>query len=259
MKACLSLLLLILLAAYAGAETVDWVLGKPIDCPVNISLPTKPVPRTVILPGGVVTEIPQNWFEDQCEVRFIRNTVSIKLKDPVFMGTIQVFDDKGNLYLLNVRAPRPDEVVAESLTLRPGSDGSVIGQDGLPRSSPIDSDGAITEMMVAMFNGVATGTIASSIQYRMADDQKSFVVGERILEDDSLSWYLVRVWQGPRLRGFETVFTYKGKGSFRIPYQRWYFPGALAVLAADQVIMDPTLPQVNAEQGQPIRLFFVVE
>ena len=259
MKAVMSLVLLILLATFVRAETVDWVLGKPIDCPVAVSLPTKPVPRTVILPGGNVTEILQSWFEDQVEVRYVRNTVSIKLKDPVFSGTIQIYDDKGNLYLLNVRAPRPDESVAESLTLRPGSDGSSIGEDGLPKSSPIDSDGAITEMMVTMFNGVASGTIASSIQYRMSTDQKSFVVGERIMEDDSISWYLLRVWQGPRLRGFETVLTYKGKGSFRVPYQRWWFPGALAIMAADQIILDPSSPQVSAAQGQPIRLFFVVE
>lgn len=248
-----------LVRAETQPEYAEWSIGKSIDVALRVSLPSSPMPRTIILPDGPITEVPSSWFEDQIEVRWIRNTVSLKLKDPIFTGTMSVYDSKGNLYQFNVRPARENEPVSDTLILRPAVEtaGGAVGANGVSVNSPIDSDGAVTEMMVAMELGRPTGSVSGALQYRIVDGK--VVPGYKLAEDDTKSWYLIKVWQGPRVRGYETLLIYKGPGVKVIAPQRIYFPGALAVRASSQGVYDSQTPEITVSQNQAIRLFFVAE
>jgi hypothetical protein len=189
-----SVLALVCCCAVLPAATADWSLGKAIDCPLPVAMPSKAATRTVVFPFAVV-DVPTFWSQDeQLYTKSLRNTLVMQLRDPSWQGTLQVFDDKGNLYLLNVRSAKAGETVDESLIIRPvGTDSAGPGA-GAP---PADSDGAVTDMMAYMVAGGKNANYSASLVTRVVDDK--LVVGRRIFEDDTMVIDLVKVFQGPKI------------------------------------------------------------
>lgn len=233
--------------AVARAEMVDWSLGRAIDCPLPLALPSRAATRTIVFPGGPISEVPSFWSEEQLYAKVIRNTLVLQLRDPLFAGTIQVFDDKGNLFLVNVHAAAATETVDEILMLRPQA---APGEAAAPL--PPDSDGQITEMMAQMVGGVANPGIQGSLVTRVEDGQ--VVVGRRIFADDALSLELIKVFQGSGVRGYECLMRYNGKDPVRLDQQRLWFPGALAVYASAQVFINPQTVSIEIQPNQAIKV-----
>ncbi|HEX3133332.1 MAG TPA: hypothetical protein VHX44_07070 [Planctomycetota bacterium] len=243
----------LLLCATLQAETVDWSLGKAIDCPLPQALPTKALLRTVIFPGGAITEVPSFWSDEQLYVKIIRNTLILQLRDPLFVGTLQVFDDKGNLFLVNVRAAKANEPVDEMLLLRP------LGGPGETAAGvmPSDSDGQLTDMMAHMLAGGGNSAIAGSLVTRVEDGK--LLIGRRIFGDDAFSLELIKVFQGPSMRGYECLMRYNGTDTMRLDQQRLWFPGALAVYASSQVFINPQTVTIEVQPKQAIKVYYVAE
>jgi hypothetical protein len=253
MTRLLPILLVLACAAGAPAETVDWSLGRSIDCALAPALPTRALTRTVVFPGGPITEVPSFWSEEQLFVKIIRNTLVFQLRDPLFTGTIQVFDDKGNLFLLGVRAARAGETVDDVLLIRP-----VEAAGGAAAPMPGDSDGAVTELMAHMVGGGPNPAISGSLVTHV-DEHGKVVPGRRIFADDTLTLELIKVFQGPGLRGYECVVRYAGERTVRLDQQRLWFPGALAVYASNQVFINPQTVSIEIQPNQAIRIFYVAE
>lgn len=249
---CLALALALACVAVAPATTVDWTLGEAVDCALPAALPSQAMTRTIVLPGGAVTEVPSFWNDDQLFVKAIRNTLIVQLRDPLFVATMQAYDDQGNLYLINLRAAKPGEAVDEILVLRQKPDATLSG--GALAS---DSDGAISDMMAAMVGGVGHPSIAGSLVTRVEDG--AMVPGRRIFADDTLSLELVKVFQGPSVRGYECVARYVGDQTVRLDMQRLWFPGALAVYASSQILLSPDDAGVEIQPNQAIKLYYVAE
>jgi hypothetical protein len=243
---------LVMIGQLGVAETVDWSLGKAVDCPLPQALPSKALTRTLVFPGGAVTDVPAFWSEEQLYVKIIRNTLVMQLRDPAFVATLQVFDDKGNLFLVNVRAAKPTESVDEVLMLKPISQTTATGS----ANGASDSDGQITEMMAHMVGG-GNPSIVGSLVTRVEDGKVA--IGRRIFADDSFSLELMKVFQGPSLRGYECLMRYQGKDTVRLDQQRLWFPGALAVYASSQVFINPQTVSVEIQPNQAIKVYYVAE
>jgi hypothetical protein len=247
---CLALAAVLAAPTLAG-ETQDWCIGQAIPCPLPLSTPTHDATRTVVFPGGALADVPVFWDpETQLCVKAIRNTLVLQLRDPQFSGTLQVYDDKGGLYLLAVRAAAPGEEPDAVLLVRP----KAARDEAAAAAVPADSDAQVTQMMAAMVGG-CDGAVTGSVVTRVEDGK--VVVGRRIFADATLTLELVRVFQGPILRGYECLLSYHGKHSVRLDQSRLWFPGALAVYASAQAVIDPQTVAVEIAPGAAITLDYV--
>jgi hypothetical protein len=246
------------LALPAAAETQDWSLGRAIDCPLPLSTPSHAATRTIVFPGGAIADVPVFWdAESQLCAKAIRNTLVLQLRDAAFSATLQVFDDKGNLFLIDVHAAHAGDSPDEVLLLRPSTAAATAGAGGCAGSeggAGADSDAEVTRMMAAMVGGGDPGVVSSLVR-RVEDGRLK--VGRRIFADDTMSLELVRVFQGPRLRGYQCLLAYHGSHSVRLEQQRLYFPGALAVYASAQVLYEPGSVSVAVQPDQSITLDYV--
>jgi len=243
-----------LLAGLGGCAgvTVDWTPGQSIDCALPLSTPSAVATRTVVFPNGAITDVPAFWDADtQLYIKVIRNTLVLQLRDPRFSATVQVFDDKGDLFLLCVHGAgedvAPDAVLQVRAPAAPGA-----GDEALPS----DADGAITAMMAAMLGG--SGAVLSSAAVTRVEDG-TVKRGRHLFSDPTLTLDLDTVFQGAHLRGYRCQLTYHGAHAVRFNAQRLWFPGALAVYASGQVLADPNDPAFQMEPRQTILLYYVAQ
>jgi hypothetical protein len=252
------LLLGVLLACSAltavGGQTCDWSLGATIDCPLALSTPAHVATRTIVFPSGAITDVPAFWdAESQLYVKIIRNCVVLQLRDPRFSATLQVFDDKGDLFLVTVHAAADPSLVDDALLVRPAGGGA--GAEAQGRSAE-DSDGQVTELMAAMV-GPRNASVACTLVTRV--ENGTVVPGRHLYADHTLSLDLMHLYQGAHLHGYQCVLTYHGTRTVRLDQSRLWFPGALAVYASAQVFIDPRTVGIEIQPQQTILLYFVAE
>lgn len=237
------------------AESVEWYLGKTVDCPVAVSMPTKPLPRTIIVPGGTITDVPTYWSENQLHVQIIRNSLILHLRDPAFEGTLSIYDDKGNMYTIRVKAAPNNQEPEQLLILKPSANPP--GVAGGPGSELKDSDVAITTMMLHMVGGPQHPQIQGSIVSSVKDGKLS--PGMVVFSDDMMSIEVFKAYQGPTVRGCECVVRYFGDKPVRLNTETLWFPGALAVYATDQTLFVPGRSGVELQPKSVLSLFYVHE
>jgi len=238
--------------AVCPALTIDWTPGQSIDCALPLSTPSAVATRTVVFPNGAITDVPAFWDADtQLYIKVIRNTLVMQLRDPRFSATVQVFDDKGDLFLLNVHGAADGMPTDAVLQVRAQS--APVPGDG---AEPADADGAVTAMMAAMVGG-SSATISSAAVTRVEDG--TVKRGRHLFSDPTLTLDLDMVYQGPRLRGYRCQLTYHGTHPVRFNAQRLWFPGALAVYASAQVLIDPGNPAFSMQPRQTILLYYVAQ
>ena len=252
MRAVAILILVAAGVAAAWAEDVVLPADGVVTVPIRVSTPNQVYPRTIVFPTDSIGDIPQLFSEQDLFVQQIRNTLVLHLKTADFGGTLQVFDASGRLYLLNVVPAQGDQPVPEKLRIT------------LPQPPPVAAAGMrhnIVEEAMAMFDhmlGFRRRPDVSSVDATVIRDGE-VSVGRRIYEDDDVQILVTRIHQGPALRGYECVFTYRGEEPRYIPYQRIYFPGAIAVYAGQGAFMDPANPGRDVRPGQSIRVYYVAQ
>ena len=206
----------------------------------------------MVFPNGAITDVPAFWDADtQLYIKIIRNTLVLQLRDPRFSASVQVFDDKGDLFLLSVHAAG-DGVPADAvLQVR-----APVATGAGDAAAPADADGAITAMMAAMLGGAGMALNSAAVT-RVEDG--TVKRGRHLFSDPTLSLDLDTVYQGARLRGYRCALTYHGAHPVRFNAQRLWFPGALAVYASGQVLADPNDPAFQMQPRQTILLYYVAQ
>jgi hypothetical protein len=239
-----------------SAQTIDWSLGSTIDCPLPLSSPNTVATRTIVFPNGAITEVPAFWdAETQLYIKVIRNTVVLQLRDPHFSGTVQIFDDKGDLFLVNVHLASDPSTLDDVLMLRPRPVAGTAGADSMD-AEPQDSDGQITELMAAML-GPRPTSVSCSMVTRV--EKGRVVPGRHIYSDATISLDLLHLYRAAHLRGYQCLLHYHGTRTVRLDQSRLWFPGALAVYASAQVFVDPRILAIDIQPEQSILLYFVAE
>jgi hypothetical protein len=235
----------------ATAEEVVYQSDKAIACLVRVSQPDKVHTRTIVFPAKGLLEVPQFFDPNDLFVKGVGNTLIVHLRNPDFEGSLQVYDDTNRLYVINI-IPEQQRKVDEHLLItlpRPAASGSsVTSQD----DEVVSRAFRYYEHMLGAHHYADIQSIDATV---MIDGEVK--VGRRIYQDNVLSLFLIRLHQGPELRGYECIMTYAGDQPRRIDLQRLYFPGALSVYAPVQAFMDPAQPSIEVEAGSTIRLFFV--
>jgi hypothetical protein len=232
------------------AETITWTPGMSIDCPLAPSLPSRSQARTIVFPldGGALTQIPTRWGEDELAAKAVGNTLILDLRDPSFQATLQVFDEKGLLFLLDVHAAPAGSAPDDCLTILQAAPTA-------PMHLPADSDGAITAFMAGMVAGGCQAGMTSRPVTHI--EHGTIVPGRVILDTPRLRIALERIYQAGDLRGFLCFATAADGGE--IDMQRLWFPGALAVYASDKDVLSCTHPGVRLPHPGTISLYYVAE
>lgn len=235
----LTLLLLTIGAPGAAVETVVYKLGDSIDFPCIVSSPDNSQPRTLILPATLDKVIEGGWKTSDLKYEGVNNTVTFQLRNPSFAATIQLYDTTGQLYLVALRAAAANETPEPALTVvPPDSAGAVAGKLVWPE----DTDSSTAILGQAMLSGKVPDGITVAPFSSTVDGK--IVTGKILFEDDLLKITVMRMWIAPNLKGYETLWTWKGDRAVQIPIQRLYFPGLVAVHSNDQRVMRGNDPSV---------------
>ncbi|MFW5828925.1 MAG: hypothetical protein ACOCXA_01575 [Planctomycetota bacterium] len=246
-----TVVVLILSICSLRAEEVVYQMDKSIPCRVRVSTPEKVYTRTVVFPATSLLEVPQFFDENDLFVQGVGNTLIVHLRNPDFEGTLQVYDNDNRLYVLNI-LPEEQKKVDEHLIIRlpePIADAMSVtsGDDDLVARVFRYYEHMLGAHEYADIEGVTANVV----------EDGEVKVGRRIYQDDDLALFLIKLYQGPGLRGYECLLRYAGTEPRRIDMQRLYFPGALSIYAPVQAFMDPANPTLDIEAGSSIRLFFV--
>lgn len=258
MRLCVSALMLACVCAVpVVAEDVVFPPDGVIDVKVAVSEPNKVVPRTVVFPSTGIGDIPELFSREHLFVQQIRNTLIVHLKTAEFKGTLQVYDASGRLYLLNIIPATKTERIAEKLRIV------------LPKKPTAASSGApvrhnIVEQSFAMYRHMIAYDMNGHIDNPLVQSAPAVVMrngklshGRRIHEDDDVQILLTSVHEGYTLKGYSTVFVYRGTEPRRIDFQRLYFPGAISVYAGQEAFMDPHRPGMQVQPGQSIKVYYI--
>jgi hypothetical protein len=245
-------LLLALASSAAWAETVSWRLGRTIDVRVPISGDSQIHTRTVVFPQGAIANFQKFFNEEDLQVVTDRNTMTLQLNNPGFVGNIQVFDQNGNLFILKVMAADRASQVDEMLVIK-SDDPAIAAQS----SRVIDGDSAVTAMVAHMLGGRTRPDITGDVVATYDKDGKK-TIGAIIYQDDYFSMTVVKSWQGPQVRGFACVIHVTSKKPIRLDFRRLWFPGVLAV-HCPELVSYTSDPSIQATPDQVITLFYVAE
>jgi hypothetical protein len=251
-------------AAMAVAEEVVPLQHEAIECRLRVSTPTAIWPRTVIFPVAGELRIPKLHDEVDVDVQAIGNTVLILLKNGDWTGVLHVYDAQGNLYSLRLVAERERPIDDRLVILPPPAPrgGGAVVDGGPAVGSQLVS--SAMDMLDVMLGVRQIPSISGVPATSMRDG--ALHQGMRIYEDDVLLLEVQRIYQGPSLRGYQCLLTYRGTTPFRIPYQRLTFPGVVAAYCPASQLMQAGVGDPGSEvdggslqPGQVVPIYFIAQ
>jgi hypothetical protein len=234
------------------AESVDWTQDRVIDIPLIPSSQSRTAPRQIVFLGGPLTSVSGSDDPNILTVDQRGNTLSLQLDDASFQGTtLFARDEAGRLFVLRLRRASADENPDPVVWIRIPSASAQAGASGSQEML-----GEASDLMIQMLGGQVRADIAGTAVTEVRDG--TMQVGQIIDENDRYRITLMAVYQSPRLRGYQCVFTHKSTTEpLTIAYQDLHFPGMIMVSVADQGILDPMNPRASVGPGASINLFFV--
>ena len=238
-RLAIAILTIVLFSTVAVAETATYRLGEALDFPCVVSSSDNKQPRTIILPNTLDKVVDGGWSPSDLEYQGVNNTISFQLHNPSLTATIQVYDVTGQLYLVSLRAAAATETPDPSLTVVNKDDATAEG--ARTAKWPADTDSATAKLARAMLSGITPDGI--TVAPFSSNVNGKVVSGSTLFEDDFLLIRVQRMWLAPNLKGYETVWTWKGDRAVRINIQRLYFPGLIAIHSPEQTILSGDNPE----------------
>ncbi len=263
--------LLLLAPAWGWAETVVWHPGVTIDCPTTIATADQERTRAIVLPAQAITHWALTAKAKDLAVRQgERNALVLRLANPTFEGTVQVWDENGDLYTVLVRAPADGEVPDDTLILvraagapagagaggGPGDGGA--GDADQPRVVNRDTDGAAVHLMAQMVGGVTDTRIRWSA-VTTAERGGRISEGRLLHADDNLRITLLRIYKAPTLYGYCCRLEWHGGQIAAFQLQRWFRDGMICSFASDQVLLQARDPALAIAPQRTIQVWYVTD
>lgn len=252
-----SILPLLVLLASLSAETVSYVPGMTIDCPVPIAATDREITRVVTFPCVEISQIGIRQTEF-LEAKKFRNRLVLRLTNPVFEQTVSVWDESNNLYVLTVRSPTENDLVDSEIILRKAGVGGAVGAgpgDGGPRVILHDTDQAVMDLMAEMQSGrLKAGTTYMNVT---SVERGKPLQGRRLFADDNLEMRLVRVYRAQGLYGYETTVLWRGEQPMTLDIQRLKPRKGIATSASSQAVLTRLNPDFIAPSDRLIRVWYV--
>ncbi len=242
--------ILFVATAHLAAETVTWIPERTIEVPIKVSVSDEIYPRTLIFTGaGEILPIDQWWSDRQIEITRERNTITIRLRDPLFRGNIALFDNKGNLVSLLIHSVDRDHALDPVLVVTPESSSTAQNQ------IPLDTDNSAIVLARHMTGGQRHPAIQESSCSHVAGN--ATLPGEYIVRSESLVVMRMRVYQSPNLRGYLYTYTWHGPEACRINLQQLKPKGGLFMTAPTMVVMPENDSYLTLPPGQTIPVWYV--
>ena len=235
-----------------AAETVTWVPEKDIDCPVHVSVEDEARSRSVIFPeGGRITNMNAEWLDgSKIQVRVVRNSLEIQLKDPAYQAAVTAYDDRGNVYTLQVHAIDRDEPLDQRLIVVPPA--PVTSR----KAFPIDTDHAAIVLMRHMVGGERAAEVEEAPCTRTEGDH---VVPGEIMKGSTreLTVMRMRYFQGPGLKGYTYHYISNADKPYRLVLGTVWPEGARWVSSVAATVYPDSRTEITLYPHQPLAVHYV--
>jgi len=258
-----TLLIAAVLTMTTGVGWSETILEFRSEMPA-IMVPIKPstareahFSRVITFIGCNAIDFKQDWADQDLSVIKRGNTIEVKLQNPQFSTTLNVFGDNGIVYPLMVYASDKQETLPSEVSIVLSKDRNGANADpGANLPEPIDSQ------MVAITKHVYGFKPQSGVMESPDYDRDALAKGEKrigrlVYESDAFVMKSIRIYRYKQVAAYMVVDLYRGdKLSVFQNFEELKIPRGLGKLPRTMDFLDPKFPGMLLKRNQPRIVYF---